>query len=108
MFVIQEKEVLGAHSLSVFGLYGVLIEIVVIFYILIASLAGLYYHCPRLRPYKSDTDMTKVIYNCAVLLILSSALPVLCVLLGKYTTAYCYSLPSSSLCYSTRWTENYC
>ena len=79
---------LGAHSLSVFGLYGVLIEIVVIFYILIASLAGLYYHCPRLRPHKSDTDMTKVIYNCAVLLILSSALPVLCVLLGKYTTAY--------------------
>ncbi|XP_067935021.1 protein LMBR1L-like [Watersipora subatra] len=78
----SHEVVLGKTSLSTFGLYGALWEIVIIFYILIASLAGLYSVCPCLRPLKQDTDMTKIVYNCAVLLILSSALPVLCRILG--------------------------
>lgn len=82
--VVFQDVVLGKTSLSTFGYVGALIEIVIIFYILIASLAGLYSIIPiSLRPRKNDTDMTKVVYNCAILLILSSALPVLCRILGK-------------------------
>lgn len=78
-----QNVVLGKTSLSAFGFYGALFEILIIFYILIASLAGLYSSCPRLRPERHDTDMTKLVYNCGVFLILSSALPVLCRILGK-------------------------
>ncbi|VDO97784.1 unnamed protein product [Soboliphyme baturini] len=44
-----------------------------------ASLVGLY-NVPvmaRLRPYRHRTSITKVILNCVVILVLSSALPVL-------------------------------
>lgn len=74
---------LGKVSLSAFGFYGALFEIAIIIYILVASLAGLYHSVPQLRPVKQDTDMTKIIYNCGVSVILSSALPVLCRILGE-------------------------
>ena len=91
-YLFIQEVVLGKTSLSTFGFYGAVSEIVIIFYILIASLAGLYSLCPRLKPQKHDTDMTKIVYNCAVLLILSSALPVLCRILGKSSSfLYCQS-----------------
>ncbi|EDO49006.1 predicted protein [Nematostella vectensis] len=76
--------VLGKVSSSMMGTFGALLEIVLIFYLMLASLVGLY-SVPwfvRLRPVPKDTPMTKVIANCIVLLILSSALPVLSRTLG--------------------------
>ncbi|KXJ08243.1 limb region 1 protein homolog [Exaiptasia diaphana] len=76
--------VLGQVSSSMMGTFGALFEIVLIFYLMIASLVGLY-SVPcfvRLRPLPRDTPMTKVITNCVVLLILSSALPLLSRTLG--------------------------
>ena len=91
-YLFIQEVVLGKTSLSTFGFYGAVSEIVIIFYILIASLAGLYSLCPRLKPQKHDTDMTKIVYNCAVLLILSSALPVLCRILGKSVFLFILSM----------------
>ncbi|XP_031551768.1 limb region 1 protein homolog [Actinia tenebrosa] len=76
--------VLGKESASMLGTFGALLEIVLIFYLMLASLVGLY-SVPlfaRLTPSPRDTPMTKVIANCIVLLILSSALPVLSRTLG--------------------------
>lgn len=82
MYILQNV-ILGKTSLSTFGICGAIIEIAIIVYILVASIAGLYSYVPTLRPKKKDTDLTKVLANCAVFLILSSALPVLCRILGK-------------------------
>ncbi|KAK3702877.1 hypothetical protein QZH41_014143 [Actinostola sp. cb2023] len=76
--------VLGQVSSSMMGTFGALLEIVLIIYLVVASLVGLY-SVPcfiRLRPLPRDTPMTKVIANCIVLLILSSALPLLSRTLG--------------------------
>jgi len=76
--------VLGKVSSSMMGTFGALLEIILIFYLMIASLVGLYsVPCfARLRPVVRETTTTKVIGNCIVLLILSSALPVLSRTLG--------------------------
>lgn len=75
---------LGISSLSALGPAGAFLEIILILYLWGASVVGLYtlpIFC-RLRPKLKDTSMTQVIGNCAVLLILSSALPVLARTLG--------------------------
>lgn len=76
--------VLGKVSSSMMGTFGALLEIILIFYLMIASLVGLYsVPCfARLRPVVRETTTTKVIANCIVLLILSSALPALSRTLG--------------------------
>ncbi|KAL9967979.1 hypothetical protein ACROYT_G026301 [Oculina patagonica] len=76
--------VLGKVSSSMMGTFGALLEIIWIFYLMIASLVGLYSvpYFARLRPSVRETTTTKVIANCIVLLILSSALPVLSRTLG--------------------------
>lgn len=76
--------VLGKVSSSMMGTFGALLEIILIFYLMIASLVGLYSvpWLARLRPLVRETTTTKVIANCIVLLILSSALPVLSRTLG--------------------------
>jgi len=51
-----------------------------------ASVVG-FYSLPffkRLRPVPHDTSMVKIIGNCVVLLVLSSALPILSRMLGKF------------------------
>ncbi|XP_071497953.1 protein LMBR1L-like [Diadema antillarum] len=75
---------LGKVSLSKFGAFGALLEVCLIFYLMLASIVGLY-SLPIFRhliPKRMDTPMTKVIGNCLVVLILSSALPVLSKVLG--------------------------
>lgn len=76
--------VLGKVSSSMMGTFGALLEIILIFYLMIASLVGLYSvpYFKRMRPVVRETTTTKVIANCIVLLILSSALPVLSRTLG--------------------------
>uniref|UniRef100_UPI00358F1685 protein LMBR1L-like isoform X2 n=1 Tax=Myxine glutinosa TaxID=7769 RepID=UPI00358F1685 len=70
---------LGKHSLSVLGSFGAALEVLLIFYLIISSCVG-FYSLPVFRPLlpkRQDTQMTKIIYNCVSLLILSSALPIL-------------------------------
>ncbi|XP_074624003.1 limb region 1 protein homolog isoform X2 [Acropora palmata] len=76
--------VLGKVSSSMMGTFGALLEIIFIFYLMIASLVGLYsVPCfSRMRPVARETTTTTVIANCIVLLILSSALPALSRTLG--------------------------
>ncbi|XP_013774506.2 limb region 1 protein homolog isoform X2 [Limulus polyphemus] len=75
---------LGISSLSTLGPVGAALEIVLILYLWSASVVGLYtlpLFC-RIQPTVHDTSMTQVVGNCAVLLVLSSALPVLTRTLG--------------------------
>lgn len=70
---------LGITSLSKLGLLGSTLEITLILYLWNASVVGLY-SLPlirHLRPRMGDTSFTQIIGNCALLLVLSSALPVL-------------------------------
>ncbi|XP_035223972.1 limb region 1 protein-like isoform X2 [Stegodyphus dumicola] len=75
---------LGISSLSAFGPFGAAVEIILILYLWCASIVGLYslpvFH--HLKPKLHGTSVTQIIGNCAVLLILSSALPVLARSLG--------------------------
>ncbi|XP_070536228.1 protein LMBR1L-like [Ptychodera flava] len=70
---------LGKASLSSLGSVGAAIEVALILYVMSASLVG-FYSVPWFRglsPKHKDTAMTKIIANSTVLLILSSALPLL-------------------------------
>lgn len=74
----------GKVSLSMFGPFGAIVEVILILYLLIASVVG-FYGAPFFRsliPVPHDTPMTKIIMNSLVLLIMSSALPVLSRTLG--------------------------
>ncbi|XP_077339465.1 protein LMBR1L [Lithobates pipiens] len=75
---------LGKVSFSVFGPFGAAVQVILIFYLMAASVVG-FYSSPlfiRLLPQKHDTTMTKIIGNCVSLLVLSSALPVFSRTLG--------------------------
>ncbi|MGH0146393.1 UNVERIFIED_CONTAM: hypothetical protein FKN15_032133 [Acipenser sinensis] len=75
---------LGKASFSVFGSFGAAVQVVLIFYLMVASVVG-FYSSPlfiKLLPRKQDTAMTKIIGNCVSLLVLSSALPVFSRTLG--------------------------
>ncbi|XP_050546724.1 protein Lilipod [Daktulosphaira vitifoliae] len=75
---------LGVSSLSKLGPFGAGLEIVIILYMLVASTVGLY-SLPvvsRYRPRIKQTPLTHIVGNCTLLLILSSALPLLCRILG--------------------------
>ncbi|XP_064397509.1 limb region 1 homolog-like protein isoform X2 [Halichondria panicea] len=75
---------LGYQSTSQLGAVGACVEVVLIVYLMCASVVGVY-STPRLNnllPKIHDTPMTKVIANCALLLMLSSALPLLSKTLG--------------------------
>lgn len=71
--------------LSVLGPVGAALEVVLILYLIAASLLGCY-SLPlvaRIRPRPHDTPMVHVIANCVVVLMLSSALPLLARTLGN-------------------------
>ncbi|XP_013413877.2 limb region 1 protein homolog [Lingula anatina] len=76
--------VLGLSSLSALGQVGALLEIALILYFMLASVVGFYSlrFFRRLQPKPSDTTLTQIIGNCVVILVLSSALPVLSRILG--------------------------
>ncbi|XP_060079895.1 limb region 1 protein homolog [Ylistrum balloti] len=79
-----KETVLGISSLSALGSVGAVLEIVLILYVMFASIEG-FYSLPffrRLTPVSHDTSMVQIIGNCVVLLILSSALPVLSRIMG--------------------------
>ena len=78
---------LGTTSLSTLGVLGVVIEVLIIGYFLVSSIVGLYSLPPlkKILPTKRDTSMTHLIYNAALYVILSSALPLLVKVLGKST-----------------------
>ncbi|KAK2145407.1 hypothetical protein LSH36_684g01000 [Paralvinella palmiformis] len=76
--------VLGLSSLTALGPIGAAVEIVIILYLMLASVVG-FYSLPflqHLQPKCHDTPMPKVIGNCMVIVVLSSALPVLSRTLG--------------------------
>ncbi|XP_052212762.1 limb region 1 protein homolog [Dreissena polymorpha] len=75
---------LGITSLSALGWPGSILETILILYLMSASVVG-FYSLPlfcRITPKYNNTSMISIILNCSVLLILSSALPVLSRTLG--------------------------
>nr|XP_018913489.1 PREDICTED: protein Lilipod [Bemisia tabaci] len=75
---------LGISSLSKLGLIGATVEIILIFFLILTSFVGLY-SLPiltKVRPKNKETPLTHIISNCALLVILSSALPLLSRILG--------------------------
>ncbi|XP_064594888.1 limb region 1 protein homolog [Liolophura sinensis] len=79
-----KEAVLGIASMSAFGSFGAGLEIVLILYLMLASVMG-FYSLPffgRLAPELHNTTMVKIMGNCILILVLSSALPVLSRTLG--------------------------
>ncbi|XP_018409489.1 PREDICTED: limb region 1 protein homolog [Nanorana parkeri] len=75
---------IGNASLFTFGFAGAVLEIILIFYLMVSSVVGFYslWFFGGFTPRKDDTTMTKIIGNCASILVLSSALPVMSRTLG--------------------------
>jgi len=75
---------LGHSSLMSLGVLGVAIEVMLIGYLFVTSLVGLYTipFIRMIRPKMGDTSLTHLILNCGLFLILSSALPLLSKILG--------------------------
>ena len=84
-FLFQQTVDLGITSLSSLGVFGVLIEVVLIGYLFITSSVGLYTIpvIKKIKPMRSNTSLTHIILNCGLYVILSSALPLLSKILGK-------------------------
>ena len=80
----REHYPLGLSSLSKLGVIGALIEVALICYLMAASTVGLYTlpFLSGLRPQVKNTPLTQLIVNCALVLVLSSALPLLSRILG--------------------------
>ncbi|XP_066591526.1 protein Lilipod [Prorops nasuta] len=75
---------LGISSLSKLGPIGATVEVAVILYLAATSAIGLYTlpGIRRVQPRFHSTPLTHLIANCALLLVLSSALPLLSRILG--------------------------
>lgn len=82
--ILLQQFTLGVSSLSKLGPFGAALEIVLILYFIITSSIGLYTApiMSRIRPKPKSTPFSLIIGNCAVVLILSSALPLLSKILG--------------------------
>ncbi len=80
----QQHVDLGLTSLSALGVLGVAVEIILIAYLFVTSLVGLYTipFVRTIRPAAGATSLTHLILNCGLFLILSSALPLLSKILG--------------------------
>ncbi|CAI2349657.1 unnamed protein product [Caenorhabditis sp. 36 PRJEB53466] len=81
---VQYYEVTTRHS---FGLFGACMETVTIIYVMITSFVGLY-NLPilrSLRPVHADTPMPTIIINSSIILVVSSALPVIVNTVGLTT-----------------------
>lgn len=102
IFMHFQQFTLGLNSLSKLGLFGAGLEIILILYLGANSLLG-FYSMPfmhHVRPKLRHTSLPQLILNCALLLTLSSALPLLSRIIGKplsqisflYMRMLCYSL----------------
>lgn len=82
--ITQRDFTLGISSLSKLGPLGAALEIILILYLVATSSAGLYTLpvLSRVRPRVGQTPFTHIVANCALLLVLSSALPLLSRILG--------------------------
>ena len=80
----REHFPLGLSSLSKLGIIGALIEVALICYLMAASTVGLYTlpFLSGMRPVVKKTPLTQLIVNCGLVLVLSSALPLLSRILG--------------------------
>ncbi|XP_059479719.1 protein Lilipod isoform X2 [Neocloeon triangulifer] len=80
----REQVTLGLASLSKLGMFGATLEIVLIVYLVATSAVGLFTtsFMRRVRPVPSATPLSSIILHCALLLLLSSALPLLSRILG--------------------------
>ncbi|XP_014215184.1 protein Lilipod [Copidosoma floridanum] len=78
------KFTLGISSLSKLGPIGATLEVAMILYMAVTSAVGLYTlpGVRLVRPRLHSTPLTHVIANCALLLVLSSALPLLARIIG--------------------------
>lgn len=77
---------LGITSLSSLGVIGVIMEVILIGYLFVTSLVGLYTIplIKGIRPIGNSTPLTHLILNCCIYVVLSTALPLLAKILGKY------------------------
>lgn len=84
MFLLQQLT-LGITSLSKLGPLGAALEVCIIFYLAATSSVGLYTmpFMKNVRPALGKTSLSQLIVNCAIVLVLSSALPLLSRILGK-------------------------
>lgn len=76
---------LGISSLSKLGALGAALEVLLILYLGAASTVG-FYTMPfmkNVRPRRRRTSLPQLILNCALVLILSSALPLLSRIIGR-------------------------
>lgn len=82
---LQHTFDLGLTSLSSLGVVGVIVEVILIGYLFVTSLVGVYTIpvVKRIRPQLHKTSLTHLILNCGLGVILSSALPLLAKILGK-------------------------
>ncbi|XP_074096427.1 LMBR1-like protein lilipod isoform X2 [Cotesia typhae] len=82
--LITKQLTLGISSLSKLGPVGAVTEVIVIFYVAVTSIVGLYGlpGVSRIMPKFHGTPLTHLIANCVLLLVLSSALPLLSRILG--------------------------
>lgn len=77
---------LGISSLSKLGIFGATLEIFIILYLGITSFVG-FYAMPlfvKIRPKRRKTSLTHLIANSMLILILTSALPLLSRILGNF------------------------
>lgn len=81
---------LGIQSLSMLGPLGAALELVIVCYLGATSTVGLYTmpSVQRMRPHRKKTSLPQLILNCAILLILSSAFPLLARILGKHNFSF--------------------
>ena len=63
---------------------GVLIEVILIIYLFVTSMVGLYTipYIRNIRPKSKSTTLTQIIINCAIWVILSTALPLQVKIIG--------------------------
>lgn len=83
--LLLQQFTLGITSLSKVGPIGAAIEVLIIFYLCATSTVGLYTmpFMQSIRPQRHKTSLSQLIVNGALVLILSSALPLLSRILGK-------------------------
>lgn len=89
---------LGISSLSKLGVFGATLEVFVILYLGITSFVG-FYAMPlfaKIRPKRRKTSLSHLIANSMLILILTSALPLLSRILGKFLL-YLFTLSCSVL-----------
>ena len=86
-FNCLQKFTLGITSLSKLGPIGAAIEVFIIFYLCATSTVGLYTmpFMNSICPQRRKTSLSQLIVNSALLLILSSALPLLSRILGEFS-----------------------